>query len=110
MIKLNKDNCAAEVVEETMPVAVDFWSPTCPECMALMPRCEALEKEFGRDVKFTSVDCSKKRSVALKFRVMSLPTFAFWTNGAEIKRLTLGQCTEENIRAELEKLSALGKK
>jgi len=107
MIELNKDNCDAEVLQEkNMPVVVDFWGPTCPECLALMPHYEALEKKFGAKIKFTKVDCSKKRSVAMKFRVMGMPTFIFFKNGAEVKRMVREQCTAETIKTEIETLTA----
>ena len=37
MIELNKENFDAEVLEAKGPVLVDFWSPKCDPCMALMP-------------------------------------------------------------------------
>ena len=105
MIELTKENCDAEVREETSrPVVVDFWGPTCAPCMALKPRYHEMEKEFGDKVKFTSVDCSANMKVTIKFKIMGLPTFLFWKDGAEVKRLTKDDCTEENIRAEITNL------
>jgi len=40
------------------------------------------------------------------FRVMGLPTFLFWKDGVEVKRLSKEECTPETIRAEIEKLIA----
>ena len=39
------------------------------------------------------------------FRVMGLPTFLFWKDGVEVKRLSKDECTIEAIRAEIEKLA-----
>ena len=47
-----------------------------------------MEHEFGDKVKFTAVDCSTNKRVAMGFRVMGLPTFLFWKNGVEVKRLS----------------------
>ena len=38
------------------------------------------------------------------FRVMGLPTFLFWKDGVEVKRLSKEECTPESIRAEIENL------
>ena len=105
MIHLTKENCNAEVKEElNIPVVVDFWSPTCPPCMALMPKYHDMEEEFSGKVKFTSVDCSSNKRVAMLFRVMALPTFLFWKEGKEVKRLTNNDCTQERIKREIENL------
>ena len=36
---------------------------------------------------------------------MGLPTFLFWKNGVEVKRLSKEECTEESIRAAIEELA-----
>ena len=64
-----------------------------------------MAKEFEGKVKFTKVLSVNKR-VAMGFRVMGLPTFLFWKDGAEVKRLSKEECTPESIRAEIEKLIA----
>ena len=106
MIDLTKENCDAEVRQETSkPVVVDFWGPQCVPCMALKPKYHEMEHEFGDKVKFTAVDCSTNKRVAMGFRVMGLPTFLFWKNGVEVKRLSKDECTEESIRAAIEELA-----
>jgi len=105
MIDLTKENCDMEVREEKqLPVVIDFWSPQCAPCMAIKSLYEGMEKEFEGKVKFTAVDCSINKRVAMSFRVMSLPTFLFWKDGVEVKRLTNDQCTAEKIKAEIQNL------
>jgi thioredoxin 1 len=65
-----------------------------------------MAKEFEGKAKFTKVDCSVNKRVAMGFRVMGLPTFLFWKDGVEVRRLTKEECTPETIRAEIEKLIA----
>ncbi|HIT03708.1 MAG TPA: thioredoxin fold domain-containing protein [Candidatus Caccocola faecipullorum] len=106
MIDLTKENYEAEVKQETAkPVVVDFWGPQCVPCMALKPKYHDMEHEFGDKVKFTAVDCSTNKRVAMAFRVMGLPTFLFFKNGEEVKRLSKEECTEESIRATIEELA-----
>ena len=105
MIELTRENCDAEVRQEkSLPVVVDFWGPKCPQCLELMPRYHEIERDFAGKVKFTSVDCSLNKRVAFSFRVMSLPTFLFWKDGVEVKRLSREDCTAESIRTEIENL------
>lgn len=105
MIELTKENCDAEVREEkSLPVVVDFWGPQCAPCLALMPQYEEMSKQYDGKVKFTKVDCSTNKRVAMSFRVMGLPTFLFFKDGQETARLSKDECTAETIRTEIEKL------
>jgi len=47
MIQVDKINFEEEVLQAEGPVLVDFWSPNCEPCMALLPDIEALEKKHG---------------------------------------------------------------
>lgn len=106
MIELTKENCDAEVKESTVPVVVDFWGPACGPCMALMPSFTELagNAEYAGKVKFCKVDTSQNKRVAIAFKVMGLPTFLFWKNGAEVARLSGPDATIENIKAKTDEL------
>lgn len=105
MIELTKDNFDAEVKESDMPVLVDFWGPQCGPCKALMPQVEALEKEYEGKVKFTKVNVSGNRRVAIANKVMGLPAILFWKGGEEVARLGGGGATADNIKAKLEEIA-----
>merc|ERR1712007_74410 len=40
------------------PVIVDFSATWCSECLKLAPTMNSLEKEFGKDVQFVTMDMS----------------------------------------------------
>ena len=106
MIELTKENCDAEVKESAIPVVVDFWSPACGPCMALMPGFTELasKPEYEGKVKFCKVDASQNKRVSIAFKVMGLPTFLFWKGGAEAARLSGPDATVENIKAKTDEL------
>ena len=93
MVELTKENFDAEVKESALPVLVDFWGPKCGPCMA-----------YEGKVKFCSVDVSENRRVAIANKVMGLPTFLFWKDGAEVARISGGDVTLEKIRENVEAL------
>ena len=66
MIELNKDNYDAEVKEVQGAVVVDFWSPKCDPCMALLPFVEKLAEELEGKVKFCKVNSMQNRRLSIK--------------------------------------------
>ncbi len=63
-------------------VLVDFWAEWCPHCLALMPQIDAISKEFDGKAKVLKVNVSEAESIAQRFSITSLPTFAIFKDGA----------------------------
>lgn len=47
MLELNKENFEQEVLKAEGYVLVDYWSPSCEPCKALMPHIHDLENIYG---------------------------------------------------------------
>jgi thioredoxin len=93
MIELTKNNFDEEVKQAEGYVLVDFWGPTCEPCKALMPHVHALEEKYGDKVKFTSLDITKARRLAIGQKVMGLPAIIIYKGGEEVERLAESQAT-----------------
>lgn len=87
MIELNKENFDQEVISSENPVLVDFWGPRCGPCKELMPHIDKMKEEYGDKIKFTSVDTSKSRRLAIGQKVKSLPSIVIYKGGEEVDRL-----------------------
>jgi thioredoxin 1 len=87
-IELNRDNYEAETLKSDLPVLVDFWGPQCRPCLALMPAIEELSRNYTGRLKVGKVNAVQNRMLCARLRVIGLPTFILYKNGAEIKRLT----------------------
>ncbi len=81
MIALNKDNWEEHIPTSSGWAVVDFWSPKCVPCMALMPEMERLAEKHQDKMNFYSLDTTGARRLAMAQGVMSLPVIAFYHNG-----------------------------
>ncbi len=99
MLELTKANFEEEVLQAEGKVLVDFWSPSCEPCKALMPSVMELEEKYGDKVKFTKLDTSSARRVAIKQKVLGLPTIAIYGGGEKIAEVTKDDATVEAIEA-----------
>lgn len=89
MIELNKDNFDEEVINYTeKPVFVDFWGDKCEICKELMPGVHGLEEKYGDKIKFTSLNISTARRLAIAQKVLGLPTMIIYKNGEKAASIT----------------------
>jgi thioredoxin 1 len=86
--EVGRDTFQAEVIQSDRPVVVDFWGPQCAPCIALMPGVAALAEKYSGKVKITKVEAPRNRRLCLDLRVLALPTFLFYKQGQEWRRLS----------------------
>lgn len=102
MIQLEKDTFEAEVLNHEGLVLVDFWSDGCEPCKALLPHVEELATEYADKMKFTKLNTSKARRLAIKQKVLGLPTVIIYKNGEKLSEVTKDDATRENIKKMIE--------
>jgi len=104
-VEVHKDNYDEEVLKSELPVLVDFWGPQCAPCLALMPAVEHLEREYAGKIKVAKLNAAAgNRMLCAKLRVLGLPSFLFYKNGAEVKRLSGDQVTQREIEAAIQEV------
>lgn len=97
-VEVDKDSYDAEVIQSQLPVMVDFWGPQCHSCLALMPAVDLLEHEYAGKIKVAKLNAAAgNRMLCAKLRVLGLPSFLFYKNGVEVKRLSGAQLSKEDI-------------
>ena len=96
-IDLNRDNYETEVLQVKETVMVDFWGPQCRPCLALMPAVDQLEEEYAGKIKVAKLNATENRMLCAKLRVIGLPTYLFYKDGVEIKRLTGEHITRNDL-------------
>ena len=103
MKELHKENYDSEVVNGSGFMVVDFWSESCEECADLMPEIEDLEKEFKDSVVFGKVDIKGNRRLAIREKVMGLPTVLIYKDGKQLASF-LKEIDVDDVSAKLKEL------
>ena len=75
-----------EVLESTLPVLVDFWSPTCAPCRRMMPTIEAVAQEYAGRVKIAKLDTTGGTETTEQFQVEYIPTLILFSGGQVVDR------------------------
>ena len=103
MIIVDKDSFQQEVLETEGFVLVDYYGDGCEPCKALLPDIEALATEYEGKVKFTKLNTSKARRLAIGQRVLGLPAVLLYKDGEKVEEVVKDDATKANIAAMIEK-------
>ncbi len=104
MVEVHKENFDQEVLGHQGVVFVDFWSPKCEPCMALMPDVHAfVAKNEGR-AKFCSLDTTGNKRLAIAQKVMGQPTFVFYKDGEKVFVFDKDSIEMNAVQAKLDEL------
>jgi len=103
MLELNKKNFEEEVLNSEGLVLVDFWGDSCEPCKELMPDVEALSEKYGDKIKFTKLNTTKARRVAISQRVLGLPTIIIYRKGEKIEEVNRDNANKEYIEEAIKK-------
>ncbi len=80
-IKITKNNFDKEVLNSKEPVLLDFWASWCGPCRMISPTVEEIAKEYVGVAKVGKINVDEESELALRFRVMSIPTLMVVKDG-----------------------------
>ena len=103
MLSLDKNIFETEVLQAQGYILVDFWSEGCEPCKALMPDIENLAEEYADKIKFCKLDTTKARRLAIKQKVLGLPTIAIYKDGEKVEEVTKDDATKDNVENMIKK-------
>ncbi len=103
MLVVDKETFLGEVLEAEGYVLVDFFGDGCAPCAALMPAVEALSEKYGDKIKFTKLNTTQARRLAISQKVLGLPVIAIYKDGEKVEELVKDDATEANIESMIKK-------
>ena len=97
---VSDNNFQAEVLENDVPVLVDFWAPWCGPCRVVAPALEEIANERD-DVRVVKLNTDDNQQTAVQYQVLAIPTMILFRDGQEVKRIQ-GALPKRKIESELE--------
>ncbi len=103
MLILDKETFEPEVLQGEGYILVDFFGDGCAPCEALMPHVVSLSEKYGDKIKFTKLNTTKARRVAIGQKVLGLPVVAIYKDGEKVEELIKEDATPDNVEAMIKK-------
>ena len=86
MAKIATNTSFDELLQSEKLVIVDFWATWCGPCRMLSPLLDEVEAEMEDKVEVVKVNVDDADEIAMKYRIMNIPTLLFFKNGAMVDR------------------------
>lgn len=83
-------------------VLVDFFATWCPPCKMMHPVIEELSQEYEGKAKVVQVDVDKNPRLAMRYSIMSVPTFIVFSDGTPIATV-IGAVPKQELAKHLDK-------
>jgi thioredoxin len=85
------------VLQNPLPVIVDFWAPWCGPCKMVAPVLDKLAQEMNGKLIVAKVNTDENPEWAGKFGVQGIPTMLF-VSGGKIVHRQVGALPEKMLR------------
>ena len=84
------------LLESEKLVIVDFWATWCGPCRMLSPLLDEVEEEMADKITVVKVNVDDADEIAMRYRIMSIPTLVFVKNGQMVDR-TVGAMPKSTL-------------
>ena len=78
---------AAEVLNNSKPVLVDYWAEWCGPCRQVAPVLEEIAQEYSGKIEIVKLNVDENPQVTQTYGIMNIPTLSVFKDGEVVKSI-----------------------
>jgi thioredoxin 1 len=86
MAKIATNTTFDGLLQDDKLVIVDFWAVWCGPCRMIGPILDEISEEMADQVTVIKCNVDDCEDIAMRYRIMSIPTLLFFRNGEIVDR------------------------
>ena len=90
-----------EVLDNDLPVLVDFWAEWCGPCRIVSPIVEQIAEEYQGRLKVGKLNVDENPQTAIQFGIRGIPTLLLFKGGQPVETI-IGAVPKSYITDKLE--------
>ena len=94
VLHINDADFEKTVLQEKLPVLVDFWAQWCGPCKMIAPILDEIAPEYTDKLKIVKMDVDANTQTPAQYGIRGIPTLLIFKNGELLK-----DCSFAEIRA-----------
>lgn len=92
------NNFDAEVLQEALPVLVDYWAEWCGPCKMIAPILDEVASEYSGRLKIAKLNIDDNQDTPAKFGIRGIPTLMLF-KGGNVEATKVGALSKSQLTA-----------
>ncbi len=91
-------NFDTEVLQENLPVLVDYWAEWCGPCKMIAPILDEVAKEYAGRLKVAKINIDDNQDTPARFGIRGIPTLMLFKAG-NVEATKVGALSKSQLTA-----------
>jgi thioredoxin 1 len=96
IVNISDDTFEEEVLQNELPVLVDFWAVWCAPCQMVVPTLEYLTQSYKDKLKVVKLNVDENMKISAQYGIKSIPALLLF-KGGELKETVIGAQPQDKI-------------
>ncbi len=96
IVNVSDDTFEEEVLQNELPVLVDFWAVWCAPCQIVVPTLEYLTQSYKDKLKVVKLNVDENMKISAQYGITSIPALLL-LKGGELKETVIGAQPQDKI-------------
>jgi thioredoxin 1 len=96
IVNVSDDTFEEEVLQNKLPVLVDFWAVWCAPCQLVVPVLDYLTQSYKDKLKIVKLNVDENMKTSAKYGIASIPALLLF-KGGELKETVIGALPQDKM-------------